>query len=225
MTPTDFLAGADAREIDQFRESADKAGCPCLFLLETQEHPLGEDSEKKAAEGAERMERVLRAAQRMGCSAAGFSLSGPATDKAMELAAKRLKALSTHAERLDINLLIRPAKGLTEKPESVTELIKRVGGFRLGALPDFEHAAATGDAVDCLRRLAPYAPVVLASSVAFDSKGEHKGYSLVECAEALKSVGYDGAVALDYRGNDDIEQGLRMTREAIEETLFGAEQE
>lgn len=222
MTPTDLFAGADAARLDRFRETADKASCPCLFLVEPDPHPLGGSSEKKAAASRERMEKVLRAAHRLGCSAATFSISGGG-DRSLQAAAPRLKHISAIAERLDINLLLRPCNGFTHEPEGVTELIKIVGGFRLGSMPDFEAAAESGDPTDYLRRLAPYAPVVLASSREFDADGNHTAYSLEQCAEALVSVGYDGAVALEYRGVGDIEEGIRKTREIIEPILFGTD--
>lgn len=223
MTPTDLLAGADANEIDRFRERADKASCPCLFLVEPEPHPLGQPSDSAAEASVDRMEKVLRAAHRMGCSAASFSVSGKANDDALQLAAKRLKAVSSAAERLDVNLLLHPCEGFTESPEGVTELIKLVGGFRLGSMPDFEAAAASGEPSEYLRRLAPYAPVVVAASREFDSKGRHTAYSLEDCCEALLSVGYDGAIALEYRGEGDVEEGIRQTRDIIEPILFGTE--
>jgi len=224
MAPTSMFAGADADAIDRFRDAADKADCPCLFLLEDDPHPLGDPGVDRQAlrDAVERMKKVLKAAHRMGCSAAGFSIAGPAKESTVEVAAERLAEIATTAEQLDLNLLIRPSKGFTREPEGVTDLIKKVGGFRLGSLPDFQAAGESGDPTDYLRRLAPYAPVVLAASIKF-SDGEHEGYSLKECAEALQSVGYDGAVAYDYRGGGDVEEGLRRTLEATEEILFGTD--
>jgi len=223
MTPTDLLAGADANELDRFRERADKASCPCLFLVEPEPHPLGESSQQAAEASSERMQKVLRAAHRMGCSAATFSISGSGGSDTLDRAAKRLKAVSSAAERLDVNLLLHPCEGFTEAPEGITELIKLVGGFRLGSMPDFEAAAASGDPSEYLRRLAPYAPVVVAASREFDAEGRHTAYSLKDCCEALLSVGYDGAIALEYRGEGDVEEGIRQTRDIIEPILFGTE--
>ncbi len=221
LATTDLLKGADAAALDRFRDSADKAGCPCLFLVEENPHPLGMDDAAQAARSLERLENVLVAAQRLGCSSAACAISGPAgSEKAMDLAATRLKKLSSLAERLDLNLLLRPCEGLTQTPSGLTELIKKVGGFRLGSLPDFSAAAKSGDAVDYLRRLAPYAPVVIASSEEFGKSGDHKPFSLVECAETLLSVGYDGAVAVEYRGKGDVDESIRLTIETIAPVLM-----
>lgn len=223
LVPTDMLAGADANRIDKLRERADKALCPCLFMVEPAAHRLCEGGEHAAAAASARLERVLVAAQRLGCSAAGVCIAGQDTDTALELAAERLKPLAARAERLDLSLLIHPVEGLTARPERVADLIKKVGGFRLGSMPDFRDGAASGDASGYLRRLAPYAPVVTATAIEFDDAGAHQPYSLDECADALVTVGFDGAVALDYQGKGDVSRGLRLTREAIEGKLLGAE--
>lgn len=236
LIPTDVLVGADMERLDRVRESADKSACPYLFLVETDVHPIGHPNEDRALASKQRIERVLTAASRLGCSSAGISIAGADTDAAMALAVERLKPLASRAEQLDLNLLIRPSPGLTETPERMSDLIKLVGGFRLGSLPDFEAAAGSGDAHDYLRRLAPYAPVVLASSTEFNAEGLHTPYDLQSCAQALVSIGFDGAVAVEYRGEgantsgatpgDDsgISEGIMMTRLAIEPTLLGTEE-
>ncbi len=223
LVTTDLLAGADTARIDRLRERADKAACPCLFLVETEAHPLAEPKSAPAAAATGRLERVLTAAQRLGCSAAAIAISGADSDAALELAAERLRPLAARADRLDLSLLIQPNPGLTATPERVTDLIKKVGGFRLGSLPDFQAAAASSDATGYLRRLSPYAPVVLASALGFSKEGEHEGYSLRVSADAITSVGFDGAVAIEYRGSGDVIEGVRRTRETLEPALFGAE--
>lgn len=220
LVPTDMLAGADIAMLDRLREHADKAACPCLVLEETEAQPLADASERTASDAVDRMERVLTAAHRLGCSAAALRVAGTSGKDAFERAVDRLRRIAAVAERFDLNLLIRPGRGPAATPEALTEIVKRVGGFRLGSLPDFEDCAAGGDPETQLRRLAPYAPTVIASAKTFTDKG-HEAYDLEECARALVSVGYDGAVAIDYRGTGDMDTGVRRTREAIEPILTG----
>ncbi|MEZ6242392.1 MAG: TIM barrel protein [Phycisphaerales bacterium] len=162
---TDLLAGATREQIASLRDAGDKAGCATLLLVEPDPLPIAEPSEKKGEQGVERMIRVVRAAQLLGCSSAAMSVKGKDDDETFERAAERIREVVDHAERLEVNLLIRPAKGLTEKPDRLIELIKKVGGFRIGSLPDFQDAAASGDPAAYLRRITPYASALLASTV------------------------------------------------------------
>jgi hypothetical protein len=44
---------------------------------------------------------------------------------------------------------------------------------------------------------------------------KHVPYELKPLVEAVRSVGYDGPLALDYRGGGDVTMGLIRSRDAI----------
>lgn len=239
---TDLLAGATRDSLVHLRERADKEGCSCLLLIEPDPQPFAADQEAARA-AADRVRRVLEAAHLLGCNSAAISIAAPDTDEAFDIVASRMREAMERAERLELNLLLRPATGLTQTPERLTDLIKKIGGFRVGTLPDFQDAAASDDPQTYLRRLTPYASVVLASTVEFGEPTEsaavdddkpgslddlaemlmgdhtpapHLSYDLAPLIEAVGSVGFDGTLAIDYRGGGDGTMGVHMSREAIE---------
>jgi sugar phosphate isomerase/epimerase len=212
--PTDLLKGWDAARLEKLRQSADKAACPALLLYEVKDQPLV--SGKRADTAVDRLIRVLYATDRLGCSSVGFSIAAPDDESIMDNVADRLKQLMKVAERLGVNMLIRPTAGLTSSPERMAELIQLVGGFRIGSLPDFEAAAQSDDAHSYMRRLAPYAPVLFGSSREFTKRGRHTAYDLTACVRALIDVGYDAAIAIEYRGDDDLAVGVAHTRDLIQ---------
>lgn len=165
---TDLLAGADRAHLESIRERADKSGCACLLLIESKPLPLTEPDPAVAGKAVDRMKAVVRAAHILGCNSAAVTITGPATDAAQVFAIKRLKEVADSAERLDLNVLISPTEGLTAIPEKVTEIIKKVGGFRVGTLPDFLSATGSKEPVAYLRRLIPYASCVTAVTVDFE---------------------------------------------------------
>lgn len=213
---TKGLKGWSINEIDKLRDQADKAGSPCLLLLEDIPHTLSGPEGGRSAEAIDRMEKVLRVANRLGCSGVTMSLDEKGAEDDYEDVVERLKGLVNRAERLEINLLLAPHKGLTETPQRLTELIRKVGGFRIGSFPDFEVAAGTGDADSYLRGLTPYASAVSISSGDFDARGKHKGFDFQGCLETITSVGYDGTVSLEYRGETDPTAALLASKAAIE---------
>jgi sugar phosphate isomerase/epimerase len=213
----DLLAGADMRRLDALREAADKAVCPILML---QENAVQNFSDAETVdEAAQRVSRVLHAAQRLGCSAVGIELAPAADEDAMERVVEGLKEVSPVAEKLDLNLLVRVGKTPVATPDEVSELIKRIGGFRVGTLPDFELACETGDGAEHLKRVAPYSTVVIAATTGFKKTGGHKAYDLGKLIEALSEIGFDGALAIEHRGAGDADEALRMAREEIEAAL------
>lgn len=169
---TDLLVGADRRTLEAIRERADKAACTCLLLMEADAQELASVDPAIAAAAVGRGERVVEAAHILGCSAASIPLAGADDQGSMDRAIERLKPIVARAEKRDLSLLITPGPGLTSRPDRVTELLKRVGGFRIGTFPDFAFAAKTDNAAAYLHRLTPYATIVSASTIAFAMPGE-----------------------------------------------------
>ncbi|MCU0688921.1 MAG: sugar phosphate isomerase/epimerase [Phycisphaerales bacterium] len=261
LLTTDVLVGADRARLNQILEAADKAGCPVLGLSQSEPLDLATEDELRGEAAVERCMRVAQAAHWMGCSAFSIPVLAPDNEDALETVADRLKGVARRSEKLDLNLAIAPmpGPGLTATAERVSELLKKIGGFRIGTLPDFATAATSGDPVAYLRRLVPYATLVVASGVKFESavkivksdgggaggageggagaggrgKGKkkveaapapagdedrlssaatpaeraaelvHSGYDLAQLGSVLVAVGFEGSIALDYRGNDD----------------------
>jgi sugar phosphate isomerase/epimerase len=217
---TDLLAGADFVKLDKFREAADKASCPCLVLIENEPQPFGELDEKKGSAAVERIVKVTRAAHRLGCNSAALAVTAPDDPDTMDIAAERLRDALRACDRLEINLLLMSHPGLCASPDRLTDLIKRVGGFRIGTMPDFLSASKSSDPVQYLRRLTPYASAVAASVLDFTpaKKGlgiEHAPYNLGEYMEAVEAVGYQGTVAIDFKGKGPPADAIRAARELL----------
>lgn len=162
---TSLLKGATRRTLEALRERADKERCACLVLIENEPLRLADESDTIGGAGVERAKRVLQAASILGCNAGAIAIESKEEDDFVDFAADRLRQITETADRLDLNVLITPRKGLTERPERVTELIKKVGGFRVGTLPDFADAVGAADPAAYLRKLVPYASVVSATTV------------------------------------------------------------
>lgn len=281
---THQLKGLTPKDLELIRDSGDRVGCSCLLLSETDALPLGETKGNKAVESIERMQRVVKAASLMGCNAVSLSIKSKDSDDNFEQALESMKHILQSADRAEINVLIQPEAGLTEDPERLTDLLKGIGGFRIGTMPDFQTAAGTGDPVGYLKKLTPYASVINASTLGFslpdmdmesvqpksqkpepaveaaeqateqsaeqsadpapesddalplsglealaaelegmmleeDPIPVHIGYDLPALVGAIAAVGFDGAVSIDYRGDDDESLGVIHSKEAIEEAL------
>lgn len=230
---TALLAGADPKALENLRESADRRSISLLLLTESEPQPLASDKDGDA--GIERMGRVLRAARLLGCPSVAMAIKSPDDEDSLESATLRAREIVESAEKLDINVLLMPCPGLTEKPERMTEVIKRIGGFRIGTFPDFQTAAATKDGPLYIRRLAPYAQVICASTEKFSGLNAealadpaspaptHASYDLGAMVKAAHTVGYDNTLSIDYRGPasslEDVTMGLRASAAALREAI------
>jgi len=253
---SDLLKGMGQSDLEKIRDNGDKCGCTCLMLSEPTAFALGDTKASAGDAAVDRMKRVLTAANLLGCNSVSMSIKGKDSDQAFDLAVDRMKRILEMGDRIDINVLISPSDekdGLTTDAQRLTELVKAIGGFRIGTNPDFETAAKTGDPVGYLRKLTPYATVVNASTLGFeesepdedelqkadglsgldalaaeleamsdDAPPVHKGYDLIPLVGAVKAVGFDGTISLDYRGGDDGTLGVLQSRDAIEAALQAA---
>ncbi len=230
---TDLLAGADRARLESIRERADKSGCACLLLVESNPLPLADPDPTVAGRAVERMKAVVRAAHILGCNSAALTITGPNTDAAQAFVVKRLKEISEPAERLDLNVLIAPTEGVTAVPEKVTEIIKKVGGFRVGTLPDFLSATKTKEPVSYLRRLIPYASCVTAVTIDFEVQeyvppkpavskpAAPAGGPAIPGGPEVPAAGVgDADLELDDDDIDDAELDLEL--ESLAEELAGA---
>jgi len=213
--PASSLAGWGLKDCDQLRDRADKAGCPCLVLVEDTPLDLASSDPGVIDDALGRVRRLATAANRLGCNSLALKVGAPDTDEAFERAARTLRRMLTSVERLELNLLLVPNEGLTDDPDRLAELIKRIGGFRIGSLPSFGHAAKHGDPVGVLRRLAPYAGAIHATVHDFTKAGKHKEYDLAKCVQAIRSVGFTNTLAIEYVGDHDPLPAIEKARDVL----------
>jgi len=218
MLPTDLLAGAGSAELERLRRQADRSRCPILALAEPD--PLKVTDARWGSAAVDRAKRVLRAAERLGCSSAGIAVAAP--EQAADAAVEALQEVMETADGVGVNLLLRPAPGLTQTPDRMTGFIKRVGGFRIGTMPDFLDAAATGDPGHYLKRLAPYASVVIASFEKIGPRTRRPKFDLAACVGVLGEVGYDASIAIEHRGEGDPVASVSAMRDALNTALADA---
>jgi hypothetical protein len=122
---------------------------------------------------------------------------------------------------LELNILLAPNEGLAQTTDRLTSVIKRVGGFRIGSLPNFGAAAALGDGdpIEALRKLAPYAGAIEATVEGFSKKGAHKSFDLAACVTAIRSVGFVNTLAIDYAGSADPVANIEKARDILQAAI------
>jgi len=220
--PTDMLAGRTLVDLDRLRDRADRVGCPVLMLVETEAMDLaGADARQAAA--LDRLRKLAMAASRLGAPFVGIQLQQVDSPERMERASKGIRAALGEMDRWEVNLLLQPCGGLLERGEPLVDLVKKVGGFRIGALPSFQHAHESGDLRDMLRRLAPYAQAMIAQVKGFSAAGKHVDWSLETCIEVLRAVGYGNMLSLEYVGKGDGTKTIERARDALQEAVRAIE--
>ncbi len=217
--PASMLSGWSLRDLDKLRDYADKAACPCLVLYEETPLTFGHYDPARAEEALVRTRNLAAAAHRMGCNSLSLTIQTPFSESAFESCTEAIKQVMPSIERSELNVLLAPEDMASYTPERLTELIKQIGGFRIGSLPTFSEAGRTGDIVQTLRMLAPYAGAIHASIEGFNSKGVHTAYDLAACVSAVKSVGFLNTLAIEYLGDGDPLENIDQARIVLQNAI------
>jgi len=216
----EMLAGWSVAEMDDLRRRADQTGCPCLLLVERT--PLAISAPGETGEEArDRLERLAHAAHRLGCNSLAISVGLSSDEEALFVGAvEAVQAAMLTIERLELNLLIAPGGGVLQAAERLSEFIKQVGGFRIGAMPTYGDPDCTDDAIEHIRHLAPYAGAVHLRCEGFKRGGAHRGLDLAAGVMAAKAVGYQSNLVIDYLGTgspaEDIARAAEVLQAAID---------
>lgn len=218
-----MLKGWSLSDLDKLRDEADKAACPCLVLEDGSELTLSR-AQDTIDTAKERVTRLATAAHRLGCNAIAVRCKAGEDEASLQLTGQLFKDVMTTIERLELTMLVVPHAGLTADADRLTTLIKRVGGFRIGAMPTFGHAAESGDPSEELRKLAPYAGAIHATVEEFTRAGKHKGVDLHRCIEAIVSVSFVNTLAIEYVGEADPVKNITKARESIVAAIEACEQ-
>lgn len=226
---TSMLSGASVASLEGLRDAGDKARCPMLLLIEDEPLKLADADADVRAAAIERIGRLSRAASILGCAQLGVSIAGKDGEEAFELAASTIREAMQRIDRFEVSLLLKSSPGLTAAPDRLTELIKKIGGFRIGSLPDFRAAYDTGDFNGALRRLAPYAGTILATvgkvesgGKATRSKADPSPFDVCAGLESVLAVGYQHAICLDHAGGARAVETIVDARTRIEALLAPA---
>ena len=210
--PVDLVRGRTLREMEDLRHNADKAGCPLLVLSQDEAVDLGAGTD--GGEGVARIAALGSAARALGC---GHVAIRTATT------AERIDAVIASAKRAiemlrknDVGLLLRSGPESAPDPAGLADIIRRIGGFHIGAMPSFRDAHASGDLGGAIRLLAPYSHLVEATVIGFGKSG-HDKWDLSEAVEALRGVGYMSLLSIDWRGTKG--DWLAMVHKAKSELL------
>lgn len=209
----DLIRGHPATTLEKLRHIADRAHCPCLVLY--QDEPFDFCANIEASTQA--LRNLGRAAKLLGCSELAIRVACPPTN--VHTVAATLKSALGVIQQFDVNLLIRPSIAPPDSPEQLMDLVKKIGGFHIGAMPSFAYAHATGDGIEALRKLAPYSSAIEATSAGFDKDGAHTSWDLNGYVEALLSFGYLNKISIDWTGSTNWVVGVQKTRERLMELM------
>ena len=121
------------------------------------------------------------------------------------------RKLAAYGRSRGVAVLIENHGGAgSERPETLVEIFRAVGGSFIGALPDFGNFPDQETRWRGLPILFPYARFVChATGLQLDAGGSESAYDFGKCVQIAKSAGYKGAYSIEYEGSGDAYAGVQ----------------
>lgn len=126
-----------------------------------------------------------------------------------------LRELRSVLDELDMELAIENHWGISTDPAMLINIVRRSESERIGTCPDFGNFHPTQDRYEGLELLAMFAKHVHAKSASFNNDGEESSIDYQRCLRILKDAGYDGAMSVEFEGDDDPKVAIQKTRDLI----------
>jgi sugar phosphate isomerase/epimerase len=152
----------------------------------------------------------------------------------LEVTLASYRRLCDYAADRGMQMTIENHGGLTADPETIVRIVEGVGPDRLKVCYDTANFAPVmahqlnphpppgidpRPLYDGLARIAPYAGIVHAKGVWFDSGGDHLVFDLARTLRIVRDAGFAGPVSLEYGGGVDEWRNTLRTKRVVEEVF------
>jgi len=208
-----FFKSTEASYLSELKKRCEDNGVKSLLIMCDGLGQLGapDDAERKKA--VENHYPWLDAAKHLGCHSIRVNAaSGGSYDEQLSLAADGLARLSTHAETMNLNVIVENHGGLSSNGEWLAGVMKKVNLPNCGTLPDFGNFR-NYDRYKGTKELMPFAKGVSAKSHDFDENGNEIHSDFTRLIKIVLDAGYRGYVGIEYEGNKLSEvEGIKKTK-------------
>ncbi len=219
-----MLESDDDVYIGKLLRNANDVGVQILLIMVDRAGAVGAKNDGGREQAIEGHKRWLKIAKTLGCHSIRMNWAGARAntmadpkelDDFIRRSVQPMRAICTHAEQLNMNVLIENHGGPSSHPDALVRLMKEVGHHRFGTLPDFGNfppkVDANGgpefvDVYDAVDKMMPYAKAVSAKCYEFDpDTGEETRLFYDKLIEiVVDKHKYKGHIGIEY-------EGLRMS--------------
>lgn len=172
------------------------------------------------AEQVRYVKAVIGAARYLNCNMVRLWLTrSPA--RTMDVAAPTVEVfreITETASKAGVRLALEHRFRHLEELEAIVYVIEQVRSYFLGACLNIGRLPADTWRVG-LTRLAPYTIHVHARSREFDAEGNETNIPYPACVAALKHIGYQGVISIEYEGEGDPIDGIMATKALVERCM------
>jgi sugar phosphate isomerase/epimerase len=232
---TDFKeAGQNPAYLREMLTRSQDVGVTNHLIMIDEEGPLAGLDEKERLQAVDNHRKWLDAAKFLECRTVRVNLHGEGDPEMKKLASiDSLSRLGELAGKLDLNIVVENHGGDSSKGFWLAAIIKEVGRYNVGTLPDFGNFCITHpwgttqpecedqyDRYKGIEELLPYAKGVSAKTYDFDANGEQPKMDYKRLIGLVKQSGFNGYIGIEYEGfNQPEDEGIKNTIKLLKKYL------
>lgn len=199
----------------QLKKNADGQGVELVLIMVDQEGDPDVPDKKSRQEFVTAHKKWIDIAHYLGCHAIRTNCRGSKVDsnfnreEALNWAAESYNGLLEYAQPAGIKVTIENHGGISNDPDWIVELMKRVNNPFLGTYPDWRSTDDEDfDTIDYLKKTIPYAY----GQSYRNQPTEEDAAKLISISQAS---GYRGWYGIESSGRDAINQGIRILKKYL----------
>jgi len=199
--------------LKKLRRNAEKYRVTMILIMVDDEGETCDPGKEARIQTAINHRKWVDIAKFLGCHSIRTNCRGPRNapgDQALEWAADCYKRLLEYAAPAGIGVLIENHGGLSNDPDWMVSLFKKVGHPYFGSYPDWRSPSRAFDNFEYLRKMLPFAG-------GMSYRNQPTEEQTARMIQLCKDSGYRGWYGIESGGREQIQQGKRL----LEKYLLG----
>jgi len=201
--------------LNRLRRNAEKHNVAMILIMVDDEGETCDPSKEKRIQTAINHRKWVDIAKYLGCHSIRTNCRGPENapkDQALEWAADCYNRLLEYAVPAGIGILIENHGGLSNDPDWMISLFKKVDNPYFGSYPDWRGPSREFNNYEYIRRMLPYAG-------GMSYRNQPTEEQTAKLIKLCQDSGYRGWYGIESRGREQIKLGKKL----LEKYLFGKE--
>ncbi len=199
--------------LQRLKRNADNLGVKMVLIMVDSEGATAAPTKAERIQTVTNHKKWIDIATYLGCHAIRTNWYGPkdaSNEDMINYAEETYNLMLEYSVPRKISILIENHGGISDDPDAMITLQKRVNSLYFGLLPDWREPGGKFDNVERVRRFLPYSH---GQSVRYQPTEE----ATIKMIEMCRDGGYRGFYGIETSGRE----GIKRTKEVLDKVLFG----
>ncbi len=215
-----FMKSHDDDYVDALKQRAAAANVALWGMAVDGTGALCSENEDERAANIAKCAAYLPIGKRLGLTYIRFNSGGDEqpSESQMDKCVDSFSQLAKLGEAHGIMVCIENHGGLSKFPAPIVQVMQRVGSPYCRTLPDFGNFP-DDICYEALEKVVPFAAACHAKFFEFDEAGNDTKIDVGRIKNIFKSAGFDGRLALEFEGQMDDGEGVRLSKALLNRTF------